>query len=123
LKYWRDEEYIGVGLSAHSYYLGKRFYNTDSFFEYSDDFGIKYRKEESSTDGIDPFEYAMLRLRLCEGLSLSEYLQIFKRPFAQGKEDLIKYYVENGFMKIDDGRISFTYKGFYVSNTILGELI
>ena len=34
LKYWRDEEYVGVGLAAHSYLGGVRYSNTESMEEY-----------------------------------------------------------------------------------------
>ena len=123
LKYWHDEEYIGIGLSAHSYYGGKRFYNTDSFEEYFENFGAKYRKEENEKVGIDKFEYAMLALRLSDGFSLSEYENLFGEKFAIGKESLINAYVDNGFLKIENGRIFLTDKGFYISNTILSELL
>ena len=123
LKYWRDEEYIGVGLAAHSYLDGKRYSNTTEFDEYFEGFGLKYRKEESVTDGLDKFEYAMLALRLSEGLSLLEYRKIFGEEFAKGKEKLLREYVNAGYMDVVDGRIKFTDKGFYVSNTILAELL
>ncbi len=123
LKYWRDEEYIGVGLAAHSYFNGKRYFNTDNFDEYFDGFGAKYRKEENETVGIDKFEYAMLGLRLSEGISLREYGVLFGEKFAKGKEKLLQTYISAGFMKISDGRLSFTGKGFYISNTILAELL
>lgn len=123
LKYWRDEEYIGVGLAAHSYLDGKRYFNTDSFDEYFDGFGVKYRQEENKSRGLDKFEYAMLALRLSEGISLPEYEALFGEKFAAGKEELLKKYISMGFMKISDDRLSFTGKGFYVSNTILAELL
>ena len=123
LKYWRDEEYVGVGLSAHSYYRGKRYSNTHSFDEYFDGFGAKYRKDEGDGAGVDKFEYAMLALRLSEGLSLSEYRRLFGEEFAADKADLVERYVGAGFMQISNGRLSFTGKGFYVSNTILAELL
>ncbi len=123
LKYWRDEEYIGVGLAAHSYYLGKRFYNTESFDEYFEDFGAKYRKEENANVGLDKFEYAMLGLRLSDGISLSEYEKLFGEKFAKGNEEKLDSYIKAGFMQIKDGRLFFTAKGFYISNTIMAELL
>lgn len=123
LKYWRDEEYIGVGLSAHSYYLGKRYSNTSDFDEYFDDFGAKYRKEERAGSGVDKFEYAMLALRLAEGLSLSEYRKLFGEDFAADKRELLSAYIEAEYMRLSGDRLCFTSKGFYVSNAIMAELL
>ena len=50
LKYWRCEEYIGVGLNAHSYLDSKRFYNSENADEYILDIGRKNEAEDSSTD-------------------------------------------------------------------------
>ena len=123
LKYWRDQEYIGLGIAAHSYYEGKRFYNSSSFDEYFDNFGINYRREENDNKGIDKFEYAMLALRLSEGISLTEYKNLFGEDFAGDKQDLLNCYISSGYMKIFGDRISFTAKGFYVSNAIMAELL
>jgi oxygen-independent coproporphyrinogen-3 oxidase len=122
LKYWRDEEYIGVGLAAHSYFNGVRFFNTSDFLEYFEG-PLKYRGVERSSKGKDSLEYAMLALRLSEGLSLSEYRRIFGKEFADGKKELLKFYIERGFMELENERLRFTYKGFYVSNAILSELL
>ena len=123
LKYWHDEEYIGVGLSAHSYFEGKRFYNTNSFDEYFDSNGLKYRKEERVSVGRDKFEYAMLALRLSEGISLSEYKDLFGENFAESSENKLRSYIDAGFMEITNNRLHFTAKGFYVSNSIMAELL
>ena len=34
LKYWNQQEYLGFGVSAHSYFDGKRFSNTDNLEKY-----------------------------------------------------------------------------------------
>ena len=123
LKYWHNEEYLGFGLSAHSYFGGHRFYNTSDFDEYFTRDCTKYRKAESLTDGIDPFEYAMLALRLDDGFLLEDYEKLFGKSFIEGKEDKIREFMNLELLKIAQGRISLTAKGFYVSNSILTELL
>ena len=123
LKYWRDEEYIGLGLSAHSYYNGKRYFDPESFLEYFDGLWAKYRRSENAFVGVDPFEYAMLGLRLSDGIDLSEYQNKFGSRFAEGKEKLVNDYIEAGLMTLADGRLSLTDKGFYLSNSILSDLL
>ena len=123
LKYWHTEEYIGFGLSAHSYYGGKRFYNTSDFDEYFTLDSAKYRMEESDVCGKDPFEYAMLALRTDEGFSLSEYEELFGVSFIDGKGEKLRLLEAGGFLKIGNGRIALTDKGFYVSNSILSDLL
>ena len=121
LKYWRDEEYIGIGLSAHSCYLGKRYSNTSVLSRYIKD---KHPRECLSENAAsDPFEYAMLRLRLAEGLSTLEYENKFGAPFAIGKENTVADFVKYGLLKINGERISLTEKGFYLSNHILAQLL
>ena len=122
LKYWHDEEYIGVGLSAHSYYHGERIYTTSDIKEYFSKNSANYRYGER-TRGRDAFEYAMLALRLTEGLSLRDYESVFGVPFTRGRETVIKKYADAGLLKATDSSISLTEKGFYLSNTILSELI
>ncbi len=123
LKYWHDEEYIGVGIAAHSYYRSKRYSNTEEFSEYFSDPCAKYISEDEFKITKDPFEYAMLSLRLSEGFSLLEYKNLFGTDFTKGKENLIKLYTEEGFITIKNDRISLTPKGFYLSNTIMSNLI
>ena len=123
LKYWRTEEYVGFGLSAHSFYGGKRFYNTSDFDEYFTLDSAKYRMEESDTCGIDPFEYVMLALRTDDGFLLSEYERLFGHNFLTDREDKLRAFSSGGFLTIDSGRLRLTHEGFYVSNSILADLL
>ena len=119
LKYWRNEEYIGVGLGAHSYYLGKRFSNSYDVNEYLSGERAKYIDE--NTD--QAYEFVMLTLRLREGFSLSEYKLRFGTDFSVGREDAIKQLSRLGYIKLSRDRLSLTERGFYVSNSILTELL
>ncbi len=121
LKYWRTEEYIGVGASAYSYYQGRRYGNTASIDDYIS--GVTLVESSDVDLGDKAYEYAMMRLRLKEGFSLTEYKKQFKKSFLKGKEKLIKEYIRLGLVDLSGDRISLTEKGFYVSNTILTELL
>ena len=121
LRYWHDEEYIGVGLSAHSYFGGKRFYSPASLSEYFEGCGVKYISEDDDPDRS--FEYVMMRLRLREGFSLSEYEELFGESFTVGREAEIERFRSGGFLTVAGGRIALTDKGMYVSNYILSSLL
>ena len=94
LKYWKDEEYIGVGLASHSFYGGRRYANAEALSDYVN--GNFTKEDLSGTASSDPFEYAMLRLRLAEGMSLSEYEKKFGKRFASDKAHLLKSFSEHG---------------------------
>ena len=121
LKYWRCEEYIGVGLAAYSYFNRERFGNSDDVEVYLSDNRTSYNRGDEPVD--ESYEYVMLRLRLREGISLSDYLSRFGRSFLDGREEIIDRFASAGYISIDGGRLSLTERGFYVSNAILTELI
>lgn len=117
LKYWRCEEYIGVGLSAYSYFGGKRFGNPRDRGEYI----AALRGYSEKAD--EPYEYVMLALRLAEGFSLEDYKARFGADFLCGREKIIKQLEDAEYVKRQNGRLLLTEKGFYVSNYILTELL
>ena len=123
LKYWQDKEYIGLGLAAHSYYGKKRYSNSVVFSEYFSPERRKYVQSEDIDREANEYEYAMMHLRLSDGFSLSEYERLFSHSFTEGKESLIEKLEKSEYINLEKDRISLTEKGFYVSNTILSELL
>ncbi len=117
LHYWRDEEYIGVGVAAHSYFEGYRFANPDSIAEYLAAPVVERLLPDAET------EYVMLAFRLAEGLSLTDYKARFSRGFTEGREDSIRRYTDLGLMLQMGDRLALTERGFYVSNAILSDLL
>lgn len=117
LKYWRDEEYLGIGPSAHSYIDGKRFYYSRSIKDFYNNTTI-FDGEGGSIE-----EYIMLALRLKEGLNLnkltSKYNYIINDNFLKRIEKL-KF--EN-LVSFDGKVVSLTKNGFLVSNTIINYLV
>ncbi len=118
LHYWRDEEYLGVGPSAHSFLNGKRF-----FFERDFSSFIKGNVPVFDCEGGDEEEFIMLALRLKEGLSGEK----FKEKYGKYPEDEIyekaKAFQKRGMLKVEGKNISLTKEGFLVSNYIIGELL
>ena len=121
LKYWRLKEYLGFGLSAHSYFSNKRFANTDDFSSYLS--GNKTSSVEQPAEADKEFEYAMLALRLKEGISDIEYQKIFGKSFIKEKESKLLQFRALGLLEITDNHVALTEKGFYLSNTILSEVL
>lgn len=118
LKYWNCEEYLGLGPAAHSFLNGKRFY-----FERDLSGFLNNSKPIQDGDGGDFTEYAMLRLRLCDGLLQSETEKRFGYKIP---EEMIKksaFFANNGLMESDETGIRLTRKGFLISNTILSEIL
>ena len=121
LKYWSGGEYLGFGVAAHSFFGGERFGNSRNIegFLRGEDI-VSERYVPSPTEKHD--EFIMLSLRLSRGLDLEEYSSRFDRDLLT-EHRVLKAYIEGGFMSLEGERLSFTDKGFFVSNYILSELI
>ncbi len=118
LKYWRCEEYLGIGPSAHSFLGGKRYY-------YSRDFDAFIKGEDMiyDCDGGDSEEYIMLALRLSEGLRFGEYKRKFGKEIDEEIIRKAEKFEKAGLLTVTHGGIVLTAEGFLLSNTIIGELI
>ena len=115
--YWRCGEYIGIGPSAHSFFEGKRFFYSRSM----DDFNNNKLSFEGT--GGDEEEFIMLSLRLKSGLNYSEFEEKFGYTLPSYIIKKVKEYEKYGYTNVTDKSISFTPKGFLVSNSIISELI
>lgn len=121
LKYWRNEEYIGVGVSAASYYGKYRYTNTRNIYEYLRGRDANYQKEICEADELA--EYIMLRLRLSEGMLLSDFSSRFGADKLNEMLSRAEKFIAAGYVTLNEGRMALTERGFYVSNYIISELI
>ena len=128
MKYWQLDDYIGVGLSAHSYFEGKRFYNPADRFDIST-LTAYINGVKSRTYGDKPtredmlFEFIMLGLRTSFGISLSEYRERFGECFITSRKSVIEELIKNRLVEISGDRLYLTEQGMFVSNSIICELI
>lgn len=118
LKYWHCEEYLGLGPSAHSFIDGKRFY-------FDRDFQSFMNGNSPIQDGLggDFTEYAMLNLRLTEGLNEDKVINRFGHSIPDEIYEKSKIFIDNGYMQKTGNSLSLTRKGFLISNTILSEIL
>ncbi len=120
-RYWLDDEYIGIGPSAHSFMEGRRFYFGRSIKDFLEIPFAENEKEESSGGNWE--EWAMLRLRLSDGLDLAELAEKFPEAPAEEILQSAKPFESPGLLKISGKTISFTPKGFLLSNALTAEIL
>lgn len=117
LGYWKLDDYIGFGLSAHSYVDGIRFANSRNFEEY---FNGKLASYEKITKGQQIEEKIMLGLRCKEGVSIKD-LRNLGYDITQNSN--LSKFVEQGVLKIDDGIVTLNPDFYGVSNSIIVDLL
>lgn len=125
---WKQKEYIGVGLAAHSYLEGVRFSNICDLNEYINNIeqGI-YKKNiiihEVQDKNMMMDEYMILGLRMIEGVNVKEFENKFlTNPKVRYKKQLEK--LNNmGLIKLNEESIKLTLKGIDFANIVWEEFI
>jgi oxygen-independent coproporphyrinogen-3 oxidase len=124
LKYWKQEEYIGIGPSAHSFLGNVRFSNPSELTEYisSGESGVFERNTLEEMDVNDIiFEYIMLRLRLTEGLKFADFKNKFSIDFKEAYKEQIKHLTENNLIELDGDVIRLSKRGMDLSNYVFSQ--
>lgn len=122
LKYWNGEEYIGLGVAAHSYLNSKRCENTSDLSEYLTDDSPKIH-EESLTINDKISEYIITRLRLVDGILKKEFKVRFSKDIYELYNDEIKKLISLNLLFDDGESIFLTDYGFDVSNSVMCEFV
>ncbi len=136
--YWTDQNFWGVGLSAHSYRkspnYGYRFWNTksyDTYFKQMNQLDVsssiensfpseqweKLKFHESLTD------FCHTGLRLTQGLALQSVRQKFGNLAAQMVVEKLQGPIASDLVELRKDRLILTEKGFLLSNRVFEALL
>lgn len=126
LCYWLGKEYIGLGVSSHSYAKDKRFCNSeklDDYFGYINSGEKPIIYEEILSLPQQREEYIMLRLRTKYGINLKYFEQKFGENLLKTREKEIIFLKNNNLIEINDNILKIKDSAFYVMNSIIVKLI
>lgn len=125
---WNQNEYLGFGLAAHSYFDNKRFSRIINLKEYikniqENNFEKNIVIEEEQDRESKAKEYMMLGFRKLEGISISEFERIFEiNPLFYFRFEISKL-EEEGLIEVDLDNISLTKKGLDFANLVFEEFV
>ena len=125
-KYWNGSDYLGLGVSAYSYIDGYRYYNTkrlDTYLDAMRDGKSAVYSKEYVSQKEKRTERIMLSLRTAKGLDLEQFKQEFNEDILKTREKQITKLKQLGMIKIEDGFLRVDDDYFYVSNSIIVELL
>lgn len=128
LNCWNQEEYIGFGVSAHSYLNDIRFSNTINVEEYIQHIENNRKEEniqieESQSLEDKKNEFMMLGFRKIQGVDIARFKEKFiDNPIFLYRENLNKL-VEEGLIEVDLNHIKLTNKGIDLANLVFEEFV
>ena len=118
LKYWRCEEYLGFGPAAHSFFEGRRFYFPRDLSGF-----LAGGEPVDDGPGGDFEEFAMLALRLTEGLREERCRERFGHGIPQELRRRAAVLARGGYCRVPAEGVALTRAGFLVSNAVLAKLL
>ncbi len=125
---WKQKEYIGIGVAAHSYMESKRFSNQSNLEEYINNIkSEEYEKniiiQEEQTKEDKQKEYMLLGLRTIDGINIGEYKNKFgENPIFKFHKELDKLVGEK-LLEVDGEHIKLTKVGLDLANLVWEEFV
>ena len=123
--YWKQEPYIGIGPSAHSYDVISRQWNIASIKEYikaiNADKPFFEREELTLYNRYNDF--VMVTLRTYDGLDMKALEKEFGSELADYCLKNIKTFMDSEQVYYLDGKLRLTREGIQISNLILLQLM
>ncbi len=127
LIYWQAGEYIGIGCGAVSFMDKSRFINKPDLKAYL--YAIENRQERP-VEEIEKMSHKgliadaiILGLRLCSGINMEKFRSRYGIDISREYSEVIKSCSQKGLLKIENGQISLTRKGYFLSNEVLCQFI
>lgn len=125
LLYWHHQEYLGIGAGAHSFLAGRRFSNELLPARYVSavaERGTAVACGEELSAEMLRSERLMLGLRLRGGLTVQTFKDLL------GIEDLaasdrVTRLLDDGFLRLQEGRVQITEQGLLVANELIVQLL
>lgn len=122
--YWENVEYLGIGSSASSYFMGARYKNENDLNKYIASNGIITKVDYEKIDRNKQIEeFFFLGLRTKKGVSYKDFYNRFDKSIDDYFKDEVALLIKDGFLIKEDDRLLLTDKGFDFSNYISSKFI
>ena len=128
--YWTGHEYYGIGLGASSLIAGRRFREEAKLGAYLEKYAAISEPEGSAFEDLQVLtpedrmsEFMFLGLRLCEGVSETEFETRFgeKLQVVYGTE--IQRHLRNGLLIREGDRLRLSAKGMDLANYVMSDFV
>lgn len=125
---WEQQEYLGMGIAAHSYFNKKRYSHITQLLTYIENCENKKIAQNNILHEVQNMEeqqkeYMLLKLRMLEGVSIQKFKEKFKQnPIYVFRKEIHKL-VEEGLLEVDGDKIFLTNKGLDVANLVWEEFV
>jgi oxygen-independent coproporphyrinogen-3 oxidase len=121
LKYWRDDEWVGIGPGAHSTVAGQRWKNVSATHEWAArvEAGAPTDVERRVLTPEERWQEALITgLRLTEGIDLQSFGQKYGLDIEARYGDHLRPYLDEGMALLDQGRLRLSRRGMLVANEV-----
>ncbi len=119
IAYWKDDEYVGIGMGAAGYEDGRRYVNPGLLIPYLQ----KAPRSEEAVDSRSGKEYFLLtNLRLAEGFALKDYKAKCGGSFLADFEASFKELSAEGLLAYDGTNVKPTERGMNLLDRVLLRL-
>jgi oxygen-independent coproporphyrinogen-3 oxidase len=126
VKYWLRTPTLGLGVSAHELWGGRRRANVSGLERYIAELESGRRPlalDQPVSEGERRREEIVLGLRLSEGVAAERLREAVRESGDPALAADSEAWVEGGLLEEADGRIRFTERGFLLSNEILCRFV
>lgn len=122
LVYWNQGEYVGVGAGASSYIDKKRYTNVTNISKYIENYEDRIIEEVQDKEGQER-EYIILKLRLTNGIDISEINEKFNINVCEKYKKQIEKMEKLELIECTKEYIRLTKKGLDLANIVWEEFL
>lgn len=124
--YWKNEEYLGIGVGAFSYINGRRYCNKKNIKEYIS--AVKSRNDLVCFSEELPLkkrasEILIMALRMTAGISRKDFLNRSGFDMAELFGTQLNNLTQEGLINYDDERIKLTGRGMSLADSVMMEFV
>jgi oxygen-independent coproporphyrinogen-3 oxidase len=123
--YWKNEKYLGIGPSAHSFDLTSRRWNVSSIHEYLD--GIENRKPYSESEILSVYDryndYIITGLRTIWGISEEFIKREFPEKFWIHFRQIKEKNIQTGHVISLPDKVCLSQDGLFISDKIMADFM
>lgn len=122
--YWKNQPYLGIGPSAHSYNGQERQWNIANNAQYIN--SLKNKQIPAEVEQLSPVdtfnEYIMTGLRTQWGINLQTISEKWGKNFSGRLETEISVFIQNQTIQLQNNAYTLTRKGKLLADYIASEL-